>query len=179
MDIGTELYLQYLRGDNTALQQLVEMYSDGLVGFAYCFVASSAVAEDIMEDTFAAVIATKRRFEPRAKFKTYLYRIARNKCIDYLRFHKRFVPLCDVENVLVFADTEQDVETRERKRVLYACLQQLPRQYRDVLELSYLEGFTTDEICKILKKNKKQVYNLQSRAKQSLKELLEKEGIAE
>ena len=130
-----------------------------------------------MEDTFATVIATKRRFSPRASFKTYLYKIARNKCIDYLRFHKKFVPLCDLENVLTFDDLEADVEKREEKRVLYKCLQQLPREYRDVLQLTYLEGFDTQEVCLIMRKNTKQVYNLLARAKQSLRILLEKEGI--
>ena len=177
MDVGTQLYLQYVGGNTTALQQLVEMYSDGLVRFAYGFVASSAVAEDIMEDTFATVIATKRRFSPQATFKTYLYKIARNKCIDYIRFHKKFVPLCDLENVLVFNDVEADAEKREEKRVLYKCLQQLPREYRDVLQLSYLEGFNTQQVCSIMRKNTKQVYNLLARAKQSLKILLKKEGI--
>ena len=177
MDVSTELYLQYVGGNVDALQQLVEMYSDGLVRFAYCFVASSDVAEDIMEDTFATVIATKRRFSPRATFKTYLYKIARNKCVDYIRFHKKFVPLCDLENVLVFTDVETDVEKREEMRTLYKCLQQLPREYRDVLQLSYLEGFETQEVCSIMHKNTKQVYNLLARAKQSLKILLEKEGI--
>lgn len=177
MDVGTELYLQYVNGNESALQQLVEMYSDGLVRFAYCFVASSNVAEDIMEDTFAAIVAVKRRFSPRATFKTYLYKIARNKCVDHIRFHKKFVPLCDVENVLVFADVEADVEKRERQRILYKCLQKLPREYRDVLQLTYLEGFKTDEVCTIMRKNTKQVYNLLSRAKQSLKILLEKEEL--
>lgn len=177
MDVGTELYLQYVGGNANALQKLVEMYSDGLVRFAYCFVASSCVAEDIMEDTFATVVALKRRFSPRASFKTYLYKIARNKCIDHIRFHKRFVPLNDFENVLTFADVESDVDINERKRILYGCLQQLPRDYRDVLQLSYLEGFETQEICTIMRKSTKQVYNLLARAKQSLKILLEKEGI--
>ena len=177
MDVSTELYLQYLEGNTDALRQLVEMYSDGLVRFAYCFVASSAVAEDVMEDTFASIIATKRRFSPQATFKTYLYRIARNTCVDYLRFHRKFVPLCDVENVLAFNDLETDVEKREEKRVLYKCLQQLPCEYRDVLQLVYLEGFETQEVCSIMRKSTKQVYNLLTRAKISLKNLLKMEGI--
>lgn len=177
MDVGTELYLQYLGGNANALAQLVEMYSDGLVRFAYCFVASSALAEEIMEDTFATVVATKRKFSPRATFKTYLYKIVRNKCIDYLRFHRRFVPLEDVENVLVFTDVESEVAEHERQRTLYKCLQQLPREYRDVLQLSYMEGFDNNEVCAIMRKNTKQVYNLLSRAKVSLKILLEKEGL--
>ena len=177
MDVGTELYLQYVGGNEVALQQLVEMYSDGLVRFAYCFVASSDVAEDIMEDTFATLLSKKRKFSPRATFKTYLYKIARNKCVDYIRFHRRFVPLEDLQNVLVFADVETDVAERERQRTLYKCLQKLPKEYRNVLQLAYLEGFTTSEVCAIMRKSTKQVYNLLFRAKQSLRILLVKEGI--
>ena len=129
-----------------------------------------------MEDTFATVIASKRRFSPRATFKTYLYKIARNKCLDYIRFHKKFVPLSDLENVLTFDDAE-DAEKRERNRTLYECLQRLPREYRDVLQLTYLEGFDTQQVCSIMRKNTKQVYNLLSRDKKSLKILLEKEDI--
>ncbi len=177
VDVGTQLYLQYLQGEKENLSQLVKMYSDGLVRFCYCFVHDSAVSEDIMEETFAAIIVSRRHFVPKATFKAYLYKIARNKCIDYLRFNKKFVPLSDMENVLSFDDVDNCVSQRETNRALYRCLQQLPKQYRDVLQLSYLEGFGVAEICQILRKNVKQVYNLLSRAKSALKILLVKEGV--
>lgn len=92
MDVGTEMYLQFLQGDESMLEKLVATYSDGLVAFAYCIVSDSAVAEDVVEDAFATLIVRRRHFSPKAKFKTYLYKIVRNKCLDYLRFHKKFVP---------------------------------------------------------------------------------------
>lgn len=177
VDVGTQLYLQYLQGEKENLSQLVKLYSDGLVRFCYCFVRDSAVSEDIMEETFAAIIVSRRHFDPKATFKAYLYKIARNKCIDYLRFNKKFVPLSDMENVLSFDDIDDCVSQGETKRTLYMCLQQLPKQYRDVLQLSYMEGFSIAEICQILRKNTKQVYNLLSRAKSALKILLVKEGV--
>lgn len=57
-----------------------------------------------------------------------------------------------------------------------ACGRLAP-QYREVLELTYFEGFTPAECAVILKKSGKQVYNLLARAKTSLKTLLEKEGL--
>lgn len=179
MDVGTEMYLQFLQGDESMLEKLVAAYSDGLVAFAYCIVSDSAVAEDVVEDAFATLIVRRRHFSPKAKFKTYLYKIVRNKCLDYLRFHKKFVPLCDVENVLATNCTEESLEQSEMRQTVLNCLSQLPVQYRDVLQLSYLEGFSVDEICVVLRKNPKQVYNLLSRAKHSLKETLSKEGAIE
>ncbi|MCM1533461.1 MAG: sigma-70 family RNA polymerase sigma factor [Corallococcus sp.] len=176
MDIGAELYCRYLDGDNASLDELVKTYGDGLVRFAYCFVKDSAAAEDIAADTFATLIFRRKRFYQRASFKTYLYKIARNKCLDFLRYNKRFTPLDDLENVL-YDESENICDDTETTDMLYRCLQRLPRQYRDVLVLTYLEGFSVADVTKIMGKSTKQVYNLLSRAKPSLKTLLINEGI--
>lgn len=177
MDNGAILYAQYLDGDESSLEQLVQLYSDGLVRFAYCFVKDSAVAEDVAADAFATLIIRRKRFFQRASFKTYLYKIARNKCLDYLRYHRRFVPLDDVSNVLTSGDIENSVEICERSQTLYRCIQELNAQYRTVLTLVYIEGFSVDETAGITGKNVKQIYNLLARAKQALKQLLINEGI--
>ena len=70
-----------------------------------------------------------------------------------------------------------DAARQERNAALYRNLQKLPQQYRVVLQLHYIEDFKVEYICEILKKSPKQVYNLLSRARVSLKELLIKEGI--
>ena len=56
-------------------------------------------------------------------------------------------------------------------------MQNLPVQYKDVLYLRYIDGFTLPELSRILKKNSKQVYNLLARAKPALKKLLNEEGV--
>ena len=177
MDIGAKLYTEYLNGDEAALEQLVQTYGDGLVRFAYCFVKDSMTAEDIAEDTFATLIFKRKRFDGKVTFKTYLYKIARNKCIDYLRLHRRFVPLDDVANVLAVDNVDGTVELSESAATLYKALQRLPLQYRDVLMLTYIDGFAIDETARIMGKNVKQTYNLLARAKQALKTLLINDGI--
>lgn len=177
MDNGAILYAQYLRGNKSALEKLVQTYGDGLVRFAYCFVKDSNVAEDIAEETFATLIVRRKRFSPRASFKTYLYKIAKNKCYDYLRFHKRFVPLDDLENVLGSGDVCESVEVNERAATLYKCMQNLVPQYRYALMLIYVEEFSVEQTAKIMGKNIKQIYNLLARAKASLKQLLVNQGI--
>ena len=81
-----------------------------------------------------------------------------------------------VLNVLLGEDAEEGVFTSLRREKLYVFMQQLPAQYKEVLFLNYFDGFSVDEICHILKKGAKQVYNLLARARSALKEILEKEG---
>ena len=79
--------------------------------------------------------------------------------------------------MLSAGDLEADAIKSERDRAVFACLQELPLQYRQVLTLCYFDEFSMDEICAIMSRSKKQVYNLLARAKASLKSLLEKVGI--
>ena len=176
---GASSYRRFLQGDRMALEALVYEYSDALVRFAYCYVKDSAAAEDIMEDAFAALLGRRWVFAERNNVRAYLYKIVRNKSVDYLRKHKKQVPLADLENVLYSLDTsDKALERKERNQTLYRCMQALPTQYREVLYLAYFEGYETEVIAKITKRTKKQIYNLTARAKTSLKELLIKEGIS-
>lgn len=175
-DKGFSQYIQYLNGDEAALEALVRRYSDPLVRFAYCYVQSAAEAEDIMEDTIVALILKRKRLADGDALHGYLYKIARNKAIDCLRRQKH-VPLEDMEAVLSAGDLEADVSRRARNQAVYRCMQILPEQYKEVLHLTYFEGFSPAEVSHILKKSPKQVYNLLSRSKAALRELLTKEGI--
>lgn len=174
---GASSYHRFLNGDRGALEELVEEYSDDLVRFSYLFVRNAAAAEDIMEETFASLIAKRKLFFPRASFKAYLYKIAKNKCIDYLRSReRRIVPLDDAERVLYAEDEEKNLLRKERAKAVYCALNRLPEPYREVLYLAYFEDFSLQELCTATKRSKKQVYNLLARAKKSLKEILKKEG---
>lgn len=176
-DYGASSYHRFLDGEAGALEELVRAYSDCLTQFAYLYVRDFAAAEDIMEDTFATLIVKRRPFINRFTFKAYLYRITQNKCIDYLRKHKRLVPLEDFSEVLTTEDTERNILKRERERKIYECLQQLDFQYRDVLFFRFFEQYSVEEIAEIMCKSHKQVYNLLAKAKAHLKKILLKEGI--
>ncbi len=170
-------YQTVMANDPIILEELVYNYSDALTRYAYCLVRSSAVAEDLMEDAFAALLAKKLRFYSVEQARSWLYKCVHGKAVDYLRKHRREVPLSDVENVLVGSDMEQSFLKKERNAAIFRSMQALPEQYRQVLFLSYFDGFSVPEICQILGKKPKQIYNLQARAKNALKEILLKEGI--
>ena len=173
-------YRAFWEGDTAALERLVRAYSDGLIRFAYCYVKNATIAEEIMEDAFTALIIKRRYFDAAEKLRAYLYKTVRNKCVDYLRFHKKQIPLEDMEGVLV-ADGVTDAETsllrKENAKAVYKAMQNLPPQYREILYLTYYENYAAEDIARILRRSKKQIYNLLYRAKTSLKDLLIKDGI--
>ena len=176
-EFGESSYRRFLQGDKIALEEMIRTYSDSLVRFAYCYVKDASAAEDIMEDAFALYIAKKIEFDRKEQIRCWLYKTVRSRSIDYLRRHRREVPLEGIEQMLTVPDPYEDAVKQERNAMLYRNLQKLPKQYRAVLQLHYIEDFKVEHVCEILKKSPKQVYNLLTRARESLKELLIKEGI--
>lgn len=175
---GTDSYLRFLKGEEAALEELICTYSDALIRFAFCYVGSSAVAEDVMEDALTDVLMKGKHFADEAHFKAYLYKAVRHRSINYLRRHRKNVPLEDVENILCVQGPEEHSLLKERSDIVYGCIQAMPEQYRQVLTLHYFDGFSVEQIGVILSKNKKQVYNLLSRARVALRKMLEKVGIS-
>ena len=168
---------RFLPGVRLTLDTFIRTYSDALVRFAYTFVHDSAAAEDIAAEAVAVFYMKAKKFPDEAHLRAYLYKIARHKAIDYLRRNKNLVPLEDLENILSTESPEEDLFRRERDLVLYRCMERLPQQYALVLQLSYLEDLPVKQVCTVMGLGSKQVYNLLSRAKTSLRNLLEKEGI--
>ena len=176
-EIGASSYRRFLQGDQAALAEFICQYSDGLVRFAYSFVRDSAAAEDVAAESIAILFTRAKKFPDEVRMRAYLYKVARTKAVDHLRRHKLEVPLEDVESVIGGGDPERDVLKKERDEGIYRCMQALPDRYRQVLQLAYFDSFSNPQICAILGKNSKQVYNLLSRARSALKQELQKEGI--
>lgn len=176
-EYGESSYRRFLRGETDALEVLVTTYSDELVRFAFGYVKSEAAAEDVVSDVFATLFMKAKRFSEEDQLRAFLYKMTRNRAVDYLRRHKRELPLESVEASLSVPGTEGRLLRKERDEALYRCLGQLPRQYREVLELTWFEEFSNEQVASILGKSAKQVYNLRARAKETLRTLLEKEGI--
>ena len=176
--IGESSYRREPENRTLTLETLVYTYSDALVRYAYCYVGNADVAEEVTEDAFAAYCVKHQQFQSMEQARAWLYKAVRSRAVDYLRFHKRHVPLDDVQEVLSCRGPLEDLLVKERNDAIYRCMQALPRQYRAVLQLQYFDGFDIAQTAKILGKSKKQVYNLLTRAKSALKEYLIKEGIS-
>lgn len=175
-DYGESSYRLDLN-DRAVMEKLLREYAPSLIRYAYTFVGTYAAAEDAMEDAFAALLVRGGHFRSPQHLQSWLYKTTRNKAVDYLRHHSRETALEDAQYLLGTDDAEQSALIAQRDRQLFACIQRLPQQYREILLLTYYEDFSVEQICALRRKTKKQVYNLLARAKASLKEQLSEEGI--
>lgn len=178
MDKGYESYQRFLAGDKKGLVEIMELYSDSLAAFINGIVHDGHVAEDLMQDTYLELIIRECSFRGESQFKTWLFKIARNKAIDHIRKHRRIIP---VDGSFVFqpdADfsVERNAEGYERRKAVYAAMSEIKPLYAQVLYLSFYEEMSNGEIASVIGKSNRQVEMLIYRAKDSLKKALEKEG---
>lgn len=179
MDNGASSYRRFLQGDNSGLEEIVEMYNDSLIFFVNRYVNNVYEAEDLAADTFFELIVRKNKFKERCSFKTWLFKIARNNAIDYLRKQSKRkhqsiddtgIELVDIENL------EKTVLINEQKKQLYKAMNGINTEYKEILYLLNFEDMSYSEVGVVLQKNIKQIKNLAYRARQSLKTALEKDG---
>ncbi len=179
MDNGASSYRRYLDGDDTGITEIIRDYKDGLTLYINGYVNNIFTAEDLMEDTFFKLASKRPRFSGKSSFKTWLYAIARNVALDYLRKNSKLAstPIEDLTNYITEeTSVEKEYLIKEQKILLHRIMRELKPEYFQVLYLVYFENFTNEEIAKIMKKNKRQIENLIYRAKSTLKSELEKEG---
>ena len=178
-----DAYRRFFSGDTEAAGVLVAVYSDALVRFADRYLHDSDLSEDAAEDAFIALLLKRHHFKEECQLRAYLYRAVRSRAIDLLRKQSREVSLTDHEGILEVraeegSDPESAYRAEERNAALRRCIAELAPQYREVLLLCYFEELDPDSIAEVTKRSKKQVYNLLTRARASLKERLIQEGFS-
>ena len=178
MDKGYESYRRFLAGDKKGLVEIMELYSDSLAAFICGIVHDEHVAEDLMQDTYLELIIKESSFRGESQFKTWLFKVARNKAIDHIRRNRRMIPVDESFVFLPDADfsVERKTEDYERRKAVYSAMSEIKPLYAQVLYLSFYEDMSNDEIASVVGKSKRQVEMLIYRAKDSLKKALEKEG---
>ncbi len=179
-DVGADLYRKWLGGDGTAFDKIIEIYHDALIFFAYGIVKNFADAEDIAADVFADVIVHPKRYFFGCSLKTYLFSMARNKAVDRIRRRGRFSAADINESEESISDgklLEDKLIADEKAKAVRDALKEINPEYATALKLTYFYGFSGDEICIIMNKNKKQMTNLLYRGKEALKKALEGKGV--
>ena len=178
MDNGASSYRRFLAGDDQGLYEIICAHQSGLVLYLNSIVQSVPAAEDIAEDTFAALAIRQPHYSGKCSFKTWLYAIARHKAIDHIRRSAiiQTVPLETQEFLAEEADPEHQYIRTEQRMAVHKALHRIKPDYRQVLWLSYFEGFSNLEAAKIMRKTARQIENLLYNAKKALRSELEKEG---
>ncbi len=148
-------------GDREAVIGIVERYQDELIGFFFHLCWDQLASEELAQDVFVRLYNARERWQPTARLRTWLYRIAHNLWIDHLRRKRSLVSL-DAERGeegLRLSDTlaapatpdpdarDRDAEIRVRVR---AALAELPEGQREVFVLANDQGMKYHDISAVL-----------------------------
>jgi RNA polymerase sigma-70 factor (ECF subfamily) len=190
-----QLMVQLQHGNAGALDELYRRHARSLYAFCRNLAPVSHDPEDLVQDAFLRVIKSAHTFDPeRASFRTWLYRIARNRCIDVARRASliRFLPItrrgegdeCSQDAVSedVLVDKRQDVETLAAKASLLDavrdCIERLEhRDEKQAFLLYHLSGMVYREIGEVLGKSTSMARNRVKAAQEKVKRCLESKGV--
>jgi RNA polymerase sigma-70 factor (ECF subfamily) len=152
-----ELMLRYARGDMLAFETLYRRHRTSLYRFLVRHTRDPEIANDLFQEVWSKVISSRERYEPRAKFRTFLYRIAYNCFIDSCRRSTARVDRVaaddtDWESFTPAPATDAPDAHAERAQTLARyrrALAELPQEQRDVFLLYEESGLSLDEIAAI------------------------------
>lgn len=161
-------------GDPAAVRALVSRYSPGVLSLATRMLGDRTEAEDVTQETFIRAWKALPGWEPRAKFSTWLHRVALNLCYDRLRKKRESLPgeLPDqADRSLGPADT---YDQSQRIGAIEQAISRLPERQSAALTLCALQGHSQAEAAEILEISVEALESLLARARRTLRaELLE------
>ena len=172
-----------LAGDRDAFGALVLRHQRGLVNYIFRLVGSRDAATDLSQEVFLKVFVSLDSYDPRYRFTTWLYRIASNRAIDYLRRrHPRALSLTDPASpeeapaapVIAGTDPSPDdvLRGRELGSRIHKAIAALPTSYRQLILLRHSQSCRYDEIARITGLPLGTVKNRIFRAREILRERL-------
>lgn len=167
-----ELVRRVLAGQTDDFRLLVERHQQPIFRFAAGLLGDREEAQDVTQDTFLAAFANLSGYAAsRAAFSTWLYTIARNRCINVLK-RRRPVALAEPDSIwdVTKADTLASQEISEQ---LDRALAALPVEQRSAFVLAEIEELAYSEIARIERTSLGTVKSRIHRAKQRLRSLLE------
>jgi len=170
-------------GDELAFEILVRRHETSVLNLIYRYIGDRTKARDLAQETFVRVWRAADRYQPKAKFTTWIYSITANLCLNELRLAKgkKFIPLetegeGEKESSETHSDASQSPEdlllAEERGRQVSEALQSLPDSQRMALILKRYENLSYAEIAKVMECSVSAVESLLVRAKKNLQEKL-------
>jgi len=185
--LSEQFFIQRLRNkEEQAYRELIERYGDLVYSTAYAIVQNELDAEDLTQECFVEITNAIYRFKGESKLSTWMYRIVTNLALYHLRSKKRkkrfgfLFSIDDTENKsnpiynLKSADTPHRIlEQKEKSKILFSALNQLPENQRIAFILHNMEQQSYKEICEIMELSLSAVESLIFRAKQNLRKQLE------
>jgi RNA polymerase sigma-70 factor, ECF subfamily len=159
------------------IDEIMNTYGQEILQLAFSYVKNKELAEDLTQEIFVKCYRSLHTFGGKAKFRTWLWRIAANHCRDYLKsWYNKNVITTDYQPIYDSVPSESVEETvlqEEQDDQLAAAVMELPVDYREVIYLFYFEEMTIKEISSVIEVNENTIKTRLKRAKQLLKERLE------
>ena len=162
-------------GDMSALGELVSRHQDRVLEIAFRTLGRWDLAEDVAQETFLRVHRAARKYKPKAKFTTWLYRIVVNLCLDEKR--KRARSGMSLEDAPIDAGTVPNgniIEKKETTELVKAAVDGLPERQRIALVLHRYEGLSHGQIAEATGWSSSAVESLLVRAYANLRKKLDK-----
>ncbi|MEO7252881.1 MAG: RNA polymerase sigma factor [Casimicrobium sp.] len=147
----------FARGNMNAFEQLYDRHETGVWRFVFRSVQDNAVTDDLVQELWFSVTRSAASYEPTAKFKTWLFTMARNRVIDHVRTRKNHASI-DAENEegeSMFSDLAAEsrlgpmrqVSSREQAKALLDAIEQLPEDQREAFLLQAEGDMSVEEIA--------------------------------
>ena len=167
MEADGELILRLRSGDERAFVSLVERYQEQMLRLAVSFVPSRAVAEEVVQDTWLAMLRGLQAFEGRSSLKTWLFTILVNRARTTGTREQRTIPVPDPEPAVdparfdasgSWSDppghwieaAEGRVEAGKLAGRIRIMIDELPARQREVVILRDVEQMTSEDVCAVL-----------------------------
>ena len=162
-DPDQELVDRAREGDTRAFDALILKYGDKLYGLVYNMTSHKEDTHDLLQDIFAKAYQSLRSFRGNSTFYTWIYQIAVNQTLNFLKKRKRRTGLslneldssAATDPALVDntrdADPERQTQLKELQRKLNEAMQKLSEKHRMVVTMFDIQGMSHADIAKVLK----------------------------
>lgn len=158
----SQLIKEALAGDDAAYTRLMKKYHDAIFSFIFRMVHDREQVEDLTQEAFIKAFASLKNFNEEFAFSTWLYKIATNNSIDYIR--KRKLQMYSIDKPIESKDSDYTFElpddsyeadkeliSDQRAVMLKSAIDQLPEKYRRVIMLRHSDERSYEEIADMLK----------------------------
>jgi RNA polymerase sigma factor (sigma-70 family) len=168
----------YLNGEEDALNLLIQRYIKSVYNFIYRYTKSSEVAEDITQDVFVLVWKNIKKFDTTRSFKAWLFTIARNTSLNWVKKHKPIM-FSDLQTDVEFDIADTSIEFQEDvfdSFLLHAhvkeAVKKLPLLYQNIISMKVDTNFTFQEMSEVLGESINTIKSKHRRAIQQLRQIL-------
>lgn len=174
-----ELIKQCIAGKPLAQKQLYEQYSRKMMGVCMRYAGNYDEAKDVLQDGFIKLFEKLSTYSGTGSFEGWMRRIFVNTALDAYRKNKQERALLDIDDVGYYLSVKELVTDEMAAEDLMKILQTIPTGYRAVFNMFAIEGYSHKEIGEMLGITESTSKSQYSRARDFLKNILEKQKLTE